>query len=90
MIIYYNEARIFGEVSFETTKQLPRLPGVVNDFLAGRNYPLEGTMVLLPQYAPYLKNLGLLICGASTPGGRYALDSCANIEPEAEDPVWII
>jgi hypothetical protein len=25
--------------------------GAVNNFLAGRTYPMEGTSVLLPQYA---------------------------------------
>jgi hypothetical protein len=52
-IIYYNEARILDEITFETTKQLPNLPGAVNNFLGGRTYPMEGTAVMLPQYAAH-------------------------------------
>jgi hypothetical protein len=62
LIVYYNEARILDEVTFETVRYLPNLPGAANDFEAGRNYPLEGTMVLLPQKTPYVENLGVLIC----------------------------
>lgn len=54
---YYNEARILEPVGFSTIKQLPNLPGNVNNFLAGRNYPLEGTMVLLPNTLPTLNPL---------------------------------
>ena len=56
LIVYYNEVRILDTVTFETTKQLPGVSGAVNNFLVGRNYPLEGTMVLLPEYAPYVEN----------------------------------
>jgi hypothetical protein len=72
LIVYYNEARILDEETFETVRQLLNVPGEVNDFLGGRNYPLEGTMVLLPQQAPYTESLQVLICGGSTPGGGYA------------------
>jgi hypothetical protein len=58
LIVYYNEASILDEVTFETVRYLPNLPGAANDFEAGRNYPLEGTMVLLPQKTPYVENLG--------------------------------
>ncbi|KAG6885800.1 hypothetical protein C0993_009560 [Termitomyces sp. T159_Od127] len=39
---YWNEARILDPVTFDTFKVLPNMPGSVNDFLAGRTYPLEG------------------------------------------------
>ena len=46
---YWNEARILNEVTFETTKTLPNMPGSVINPLSGRTYPLEGASVLLPQ-----------------------------------------
>jgi hypothetical protein len=52
-IAYYNEARILDENTFETIKQLPNMPGAVNDPTGGRNYQLEGAMVIMPQYPPY-------------------------------------
>lgn len=89
-IAYYNEARILDEVTFETIKELPNMPGAVNDPASGRNYQLEGSMVLLPQYAPYGESLGVLICGGSTSGGGYAIDNCISTQPEADEPVWTI
>jgi hypothetical protein len=38
---YYNEARILDKTTFQTTKVLPNMPGTVNDFLAGRTYPVS-------------------------------------------------
>ncbi|KUJ06679.1 uncharacterized protein LY89DRAFT_403153 [Mollisia scopiformis] len=89
-IAYYNEARILDEVTFETIKTLPNMPGAVNDPTAGRNYQLEGTMALLPQYAPYTDNLEVLICGGSTSDGGFALDNCITTAPEDPEPVWVI
>lgn len=89
-IAYYNEARILDEVTFETIKTLPNMPGAVNDPTAGRTYQLEGSMILLPQYAPYTDPLGVLICGGSTSGGGYAIDNCISTQPEAENATWII
>lgn len=89
-IAYYNEARILDEVTFETIKTLPNMPAAVNDPTGGRTYQLEGSMVLLPQYAPYTENLGVLICGGSTSGGGYAIDNCISTRPEDPDPVWTI
>lgn len=86
----YNEARILDEDTFDTVKRLPDLPGAVNDAYGGRNYPLEGAMVLLPQYAPYDDLVGVLICGGSTPGPGNALDNCVSTQPEAENPIWAI
>ncbi|KNZ82368.1 WSC domain-containing protein 2, partial [Termitomyces sp. J132] len=40
---YWNEARILDPVTFDTYKVLPNIPGAVNDFLAGRTYPLEAS-----------------------------------------------
>ena len=89
-IAYYNEARILDEGTFETIKTLPNMPAAVNDPTGGRTYQLEGSMVLLPQYAPYTENLGVLICGGSTSGGGYPIDNCVSTRPEDPDPVWTI
>lgn len=89
-IAYYNEARILDQVTLETQKVLPNIPGAVNDFLAGRSYPFEGTAMLMPQYAPYTDPLTVMICGGSTPGPEIALDNCVSIQPEVDDPVWTI
>jgi hypothetical protein len=89
-IAYYNQARILDEVTFETVKILPQMPGAVNDPTAGRNYQLEGSMVTLPQYAPYGTDLTVLICGGSTQDGGYAIDNCVSTQPEAANPVWTI
>ncbi|XXG94458.1 FKBP12-associated protein [Hypoxylon texense] len=88
-VAYWNEARILDEVTFDTIKTLPNMPGAVNDDLGGRTYPLEGTAVLLPQFAPYTDPLGILICGGSTNGGS-ALDNCVTTYPEAAEPTWTL
>ncbi|KAI0175889.1 hypothetical protein GGR52DRAFT_334817 [Hypoxylon sp. FL1284] len=88
-VAYWNEARILDEVTFETIKTLPNMPGAVNDDLGGRTYPLEGTAVLLPQFAPYTDPLGILICGGSTTGGS-ALDNCVTTFPDEDEPTWTL
>ncbi|KAJ2980129.1 hypothetical protein NQ176_g2827 [Zarea fungicola] len=87
-VAYWNEARILDENTFETIKVLPMIPGAVNEPKAGRTYPLEGTSVLLPQYAPYTDPLGILICGGSTNGPANALDNCVSTYPDAASPKW--
>ena len=87
---YYNEARILDERTFDTVETLPNIPGAVNNDAGGRTYPLEGTMVLLPQKAPYTDPLGVLICGGSTPYGGDALDNCVSIQPEVPNAEWVI
>jgi hypothetical protein len=87
---YYNEARILEPKTFTTILQLPNIPGAVNNFLAGRTYPLEGSAVPLPQHAPYTDPLEILICGGSTIGAGFALDNCVTIAPEAETPTWTL
>ncbi|KAH8590515.1 WSC domain-containing protein [Bisporella sp. PMI_857] len=89
-IAYYNEARILDEVTFETKKILPNMPGSVNDPKAGRTYQLEGAMVTLPQYAPYTANMEVLVCGGSTEGAAQAIDNCVSTAPEDPEPVWTI
>ena len=89
-VVYYNEARILDEASFETTKTLPNLPGSVNNFLSGRTYPFEGTTVILPQKAPYTDPLTILVCGGSNPGAAVALDNCVSTQPEVADPKWTL
>ncbi|KAI1478385.1 putative glyoxal oxidase [Daldinia eschscholtzii] len=88
-VAYWNEARILDEVTFDTVKTLPNMPGAVNDDLGGRTYPLEGAAVLLPQFAPYTDPLGILLCGGST-DGHSALDNCVSTYPEADDPTWTL
>ncbi|KAF5348257.1 hypothetical protein D9756_010540 [Leucocoprinus leucothites] len=87
---YWNEARILNPASFDTIKELPNMPGNVNNFLAGRTYPLEGAAVPLPQHAPYTDPLEILICGGSTVGAAQASDNCVSLQPEAEEPTWVI
>ncbi|KAL5480284.1 hypothetical protein ACEPAI_1554 [Sanghuangporus weigelae] len=89
-VIYYNEARILDEVTFDTIRQLPNVPGAVNNFLGGRTYPMEGTAVVLPQSAPYTDPVEVLVCGGSTPGPAIALDNCVTIQPEVESATWTI
>ncbi|KAJ3494780.1 hypothetical protein NLG97_g3855 [Lecanicillium saksenae] len=88
LVIYWNEARILDENTFETVKTLPIIPGAVNDPKGGRTYPLEGSSVLLPQHAPYTDPLGVLICGGSTLGLHNALDNCVSTYPDAPSPKW--
>lgn len=87
---YYNEARILDEVTFETVKTIPNMPGSVNNFQAGRTYPLEGTAVLLPQYAPYTDPVTVLICGGSSTGAALAIDNCVSTQPDVANPQWTI
>ena len=57
----------------------------------GRTYPLEGSAVVFPQYAPYTDPLKVLLCGGSTgPGPAFPLDNCVSIEPEVENATWTI
>ncbi|KAI1766176.1 hypothetical protein GGR53DRAFT_464578 [Hypoxylon sp. FL1150] len=88
-VAYWNEARILDEVTFDTTTTLPNMPGGVNDDMGGRTYPLEGTAVLLPQFAPYTDPLGILVCGGATLA-HSALDNCVSIYPEAANPTWTL
>ncbi|CAK5270562.1 unnamed protein product [Mycena citricolor] len=89
-VIYYNEARILEPVNFNTIKELPNLPASVNDFTGGRTYPLEGAAVLFPQHAPYTDPVRILTCGGSAPGAGIAIDNCVSIEPEAQNPTWLL
>lgn len=88
-VAYWNEARILDEVTFDTIKTLPNMPGAVNDDLGGRTYPLEGAAVLLPQFAPYTDPLGILLCGGSSTA-HSALDNCVSIYPESNNPTWTL
>ncbi|KAJ7202648.1 glyoxal oxidase N-terminus-domain-containing protein [Mycena pura] len=89
-VIYYNEARILDPHTFNTVKQLPNLPGSVNNFLAGRTYPLEGAAVVFPQHAPYTDPVTVMTCGGSTIGAGLAVDNCVSIQPEAANPTWTL
>lgn len=46
----------------ETEVFFPIIPGAVNE-IGGRTYPMEGTSVMLPQYAPYTDPVEILACG---------------------------
>ncbi|CAG8976444.1 hypothetical protein HYALB_00008033 [Hymenoscyphus albidus] len=87
-VVYYNEARIIDEKTFDTIKTLPNMPGSVNNFLSGRTYPLEGTGVLLPMHAPFTAPVVVLICGGSANGAAYAVDNCVSTQPEDATPTW--
>jgi hypothetical protein len=84
----YNEARILDPVTFATVKVLPNIPGSVSGPSAGRTFPNQGVSVLLPQHAPYTDQITVLICGGSNFGT--ALDNCVSIQPESDDPTWVI
>ncbi|KAK8212979.1 hypothetical protein BKA81DRAFT_316641 [Phyllosticta paracitricarpa] len=88
-VSYYNEAQILDQVTLQPKRQLPNIPGAVNNFLSGRSYPFEGTAMLMPQVAPYTDPLRILICGGSSPGGA-ALDNCVSIAPDAPNANWTI
>jgi hypothetical protein len=88
-VAYYNEARILDPATFDTIKVLPNIPGSVSNILAGRTYPLEGTMVILPQVAPY-GLMTIMICGGSANGDALAIDNCVTIQPDSPTPTWVI
>ena len=89
-VSYYNEARLLDPGSLQTVKTLPNMPGSVENFLAGRTYPLEGTSMLMPQYAPYTDPVTVLICGGSIPGPNVpvALDNCVSTQPDTTNATW--
>lgn len=86
----WNEARIISHVDFSTVRTLPQMPGAVNNPESGRNYPLQGTLSLLPQYAPYTDPLEVLICGGTTDGANFALDNCIRTQPDVAGADWTI
>jgi hypothetical protein len=86
----YNEARIISQDDFRTLRLLPQMPGAVNNPEAGRNYPLQGTMSLMPLTAPYTDPMVVLICGGTTDGANFGLDNCISIQPEVAGSDWII
>ncbi|KAK8232248.1 hypothetical protein HDK90DRAFT_467432 [Phyllosticta capitalensis] len=88
-ISYYNEARILDAKTLQPKRELPNIPGAVNNFMSGRSYPFEGTAMLMPQVAPYTDPLRILICGGSSPGGQ-ALDNCVSIAPDDPTSQWQI
>ena len=87
---YWNEARILDENTFETIRVLPPVPGAVNAPLGGRTYPLEGTMVLLPQHAPYTESLEVLICGGSTVDNAGKSASTGSPGIKARDSLLVV
>lgn len=89
-VVYYNQARILDEVTFDTIRQLPNLPAAVDQPAGGRTYPMEGTAVILPQHAPYTDPITVLVCGGSTPGPAIALDNCVSIQPDVENSTWTL
>jgi hypothetical protein len=49
---------------------------------------MEAASVFFPQSAPYTDPVTVLICGGSNFG--IALDNCVSIEPEGNNPTWVI
>jgi hypothetical protein len=90
LVAYYNEARILDPVTFATTRELPAVPAGVTSTKGGRTYPLEGTMMILPQHAPYTDPLRVILCGGSTPFTGVAIDNCVSIAPENATDEWLI
>ncbi|TDL19997.1 hypothetical protein BD410DRAFT_805257 [Rickenella mellea] len=90
LVIYYNEAWILDEGG--TIKQLPNVPGAVNNILGGKTYPLEGTAVLHPRHylLPFTDPLTVMTCGGSIPGPAIALDNCVSITREVDNAHWVI
>lgn len=86
----YNEARLISQTDFQTTRMLPKMPGAVNNPESGRNYPLQGSMSLLPQSAPYTDPMTVLICGGTTDGANFGLDNCISTQPEVPNAQWAI
>jgi hypothetical protein len=89
-VAYYNEARILDPVTFATRVELPNAPGSILAPNSGRSYPLEGTAMMLPQYAPYTDPVTILLCGGAEQYDGRALDNCVSIQPEAANPTWTI
>ncbi|KAJ7310745.1 copper radical oxidase [Mycena albidolilacea] len=89
-VLYYNEARILDQHSFETVRELPKVPASVNNCKFRRTYPLEGAAVMFPQHAPYTDPVTIMTCGGSTIGAGIALDNCVSIQPEGPNPVWTL
>jgi hypothetical protein len=90
---YYNQARILDAGSLDTIKILPTTPATVNsEGTGGRTYPLEGTMMLMPQYAPYTDPLEVLICGGAgkDPGPAWGIDNCITTQPDIPNPQWTL
>jgi hypothetical protein len=86
---FFNQALRLDENTFATTGTYPIMPGSLNnDANSGRTYPLEGTMVIMPQYHPYTDPLTVMTCGGSTNPTGLALDSCITIQPEAPGAQW--
>ncbi|KAH7166532.1 glyoxal oxidase N-terminus-domain-containing protein [Dactylonectria macrodidyma] len=87
----FNESRIISQHTFQSIQKLPDMPGQVDNPLTGRNYPLQGTMMLMPQKAPYTDPLEILICGGTThEPGNEALDNCVFMTPEVPGAEWTI
>ncbi|CAJ2513244.1 Uu.00g013630.m01.CDS01 [Anthostomella pinea] len=86
----YNNARIISQTDFSQIRMLPQMPGAVNNPEAGRNYPLQGTMGLMPQSAPYTDPLTIIICGGTTDGANFGLDNCISTQPDVQGSEWTI
>lgn len=89
-VAYYNEARILDPVTFNTRVELPNAPGSILAPNSGRTYPLEGTAMIFPQYAPYSDPVTIIMCGGAEQYDGRALDNCVTIQPEVANPTWTI
>lgn len=87
----FNESRIISQTTFQSIRKLPDMPGAVDNPLTGRNYPLQGTMMIMPQKAPFTDPLTVLVCGGTTAEpGNNALDNCVIMQPEVPGAEWTI
>jgi hypothetical protein len=88
-IVYYNEARILDKTTFNTVKQMPKVPASLNNFDGGRTYPFSGAAMILPQRTPYTDPMTIIVCGGATQE-RVGLDTCVSISPETNNPQWTV
>jgi hypothetical protein len=104
--VYYNEARIIDAHTFDTVRELPNIPGSVN------NCPYLNPIIGFSSYSVFLVLAGrtyplegaAVIFPQHAPytdpvrvmvcGGSSpvgdAVDNCVSIEPEVETPIWTL
>lgn len=87
---YYNEAKLLDPVSLQPVVNLPAIPGAVNNPAAGRTYPFQGTMLVMPMYAPFTDPATITLCGGSNGGPAQPLDNCVSIQPDVPGSQWVI
>jgi hypothetical protein len=89
-VVYFNQARILDQVTFNTVLQSPNVPASApGDFDGGRTYPYSGAGMILPIKAPYTDPMTILVCGGATQE-EVGLDTCVSISPEVGGAQWTV